>query len=170
MRREPNNRSGQATVEYAILYAGIILPLTFGVVFAAELLWVWHSVVDFTREGARYAVTHCWTANGDNVLTYMRTHVPRMIDQNQFQQGQAQIAVRYFSRDPDTGSLVDFTCGSGECSVDCIPDAVTVSISSYQFRRFGNLLALPPIDIPDFRTSLPMESAGCDPEQATCLP
>src|SRR5207245_1911747 len=107
-------QSGQATIEYAILYAGVILPLTFAIVFAAEMLWVWHSVVDFTRDGARYATTHCWTANGDNVMTYMRSHVPRMIDMDQFQQGQAEIAVRYLSRDPDTGSLTDFTCDSGE--------------------------------------------------------
>ena len=30
------------------------------VIFVAEMLWVWHSVVDFTRDGARYAATHCW--------------------------------------------------------------------------------------------------------------
>ena len=163
-------RRGQATVEYAILYAGVILPLTFSIVFAAEMLWVWHSVVDFTRDGARYAATHCWTANGENVLSYMRTHVPRMIDMSQFQQGPAEIAVRYFSRDPDTGSLVDFTCDSGECSVDCVPDAVTVRVSFYEFRRFVNFLGLPPVAIPDFRTSMPIESAGCDPEAAICLP
>jgi hypothetical protein len=163
-------RSGQATIEYAILYAGVILPMTFAIVFAAEMLWVWHSVVDFTRDGARYATTHCWSAGGDNVMQYMRTHVPRMIDMDQFQQGQAELAVQYFSRDPDTGSLVDFTCDGGDCSVNCIPDAVTVSVSSYEFRRFVNFLGLPPVPIPDFRTSLPMESAGCDPEQATCLP
>ena len=90
-RRWARGESGQTAVEYGILYAGVIVPLTFGIIFVAEMLWVWHSVVDFTREGARYATTHCWTANGDNVLTYMRTHVPRMIDQNQFQQGQAEI-------------------------------------------------------------------------------
>src|SRR5947207_9315370 len=142
-RRSRSGSSGQATLEYAILYAGVILPLTFAIVFAAEMLWVWHSVVDFTRDGARYSTMHCWTANGDNVMTYMRSHVPRMIDMDQFQQGQAEIAVRYLSRDPDTGSLTDFTCDSGECSVNCIPDAVTVSISSYEFRRFVNFLGLP---------------------------
>ncbi len=163
-------RRGQATVEYAILYAGVILPLTFGIVFAAEMLWVWHSVVDFTRDGARYAATHCWTSGGDNVQTYMKTHVPRMIDMNQFQQGPAEIAVQYFSRDPDTGALVDFTCASGGCSVDCVPDAVTVSVSAYEFRRFVNFLGLPPVVIPDFRTSMPIESAGCDAEQGVCLP
>jgi len=161
--------SGQTAVEYGILYAGVIVPLTFGIIFIAEMLWVWHSVVDFTRDGAAYAATHCWTADGQNVRTYMQTHVPRMIDMDQFQQGQAEIAIQYYSRDPDTGSLIDFSC-DGDCSVDCIPDAVTVSIQTYEFRRFMNFLGLPPVVIPDFRTSLPMESAGCDAEQGTCLP
>jgi TadE-like protein len=165
----PSSESGQTTVEYAVLFTAVIVPLTFGLIFIAELLWVWHSVVDFTRDGAQYAATHCWQSNGENVVSYMQTHTPRMIDMDQFQQGPAQIAVQYFSRDPDSGSLTDFVC-DGECSVDCIPDAVTVSVNSYEFRRFMNVLGLPAVTIPDFRTSLPMESAGCDPEQGTCLP
>ena len=67
MRRQ--RESGQATIEYAITFAGIILPLTFMIIFTAQLLWVWHSVVDFTRDGARYATTHCWQAGKDNVQT-----------------------------------------------------------------------------------------------------
>jgi Flp pilus assembly pilin Flp len=168
-KRAMREESGQTAVEYGILYAGVIVPLTFAIIFVAEMLWVWHSVVDFTRDGALYAATHCWSAGGQNVATYMRTHVPRMIDMDQFQQGPAEVVVQYFSRDPDTGSLVDFTC-DGDCSVDCLPDAVTVSVQSYEFRRFVNFLGLPPVVIPDFRSSLPMESAGCDPEQGTCLP
>ena len=169
MKRPNKSESGQTTVEYGILYAGVVLPLTFAIIFVAEMLWVWHSVVDFTRDGAQYAATHCWESNGQNVITYMQTHVPRMVDMDQFQQGPAQIAVQYFARDPDTGSLTDFAC-DGDCSVDCIPDAVTVSVNSYEFRHFVNFLGLPPVTIPDFRSSSPMESAGCDPEQGTCLP
>jgi hypothetical protein len=169
LRRLLRDSSGQTTVEYSILYAGVILPLTFAIIFVAEMLWVWHSAVDYTRDGAKYAATHCWQDGGSNVIQYMRTHVPRMIDMDQFQQGQADITVEYFSKDPDSGSLVAFTC-DGDCSVDCIPDTVTVRISTYEFRRFVNFLGLPPVAIPDFRTSLPMESAGCDPEQGTCLP
>src|SRR5947209_14985657 len=109
--------SGQTAVVYGIPSAGVIVPLTFAIIFVAEMLWVWHSVVDFTRDGARYAATHCWSPEGQNVTAYMQTHVPRMIDMDQFQQGQAQIAVNYYSRDPDTGALTDFTC-DGDCTVD----------------------------------------------------
>ena len=69
-----------------------------------------------------------------------------------------------------TGSLSEFSCSSGDCTVDCLPDAVTVSVSSYQFARFQRFLGLPPVVIPDFRMSLPIESLGCDPEQGVCLP
>ena len=81
MRRAHSGRSGQAAVEFAVLYAGVILPLTFMTIFVAEMLWIWHSVADFTRDGARYAVTHCWMADGSNVTGYMQSHVPAMIDQ-----------------------------------------------------------------------------------------
>jgi len=92
--------SGQATVEFALLYASVVLPLTFMIVFVSEMLWVWHSVADFTRDGARYAATHCWMADGSNVAGaggYMPTHVPAMIDMDQFQTGAAGIQVQYFS-------------------------------------------------------------------------
>lgn len=162
-------RAGQATVEFAISFAIIIMPVTFAIIFTAQLLWVWHSVVDFTRDGARYATTHCWQGSADNVLGYMRTHVPFNIDQDQFQNGQADIVVTYFARDAASGTLTDFAC-DGDCSTACIPDAVTVTIRNYEFRRFMSFLALPPVALPDFRTSLPMEGAGCDPDQAVCTP
>lgn len=163
-------RRGQATLEFAITYTTLILPLTSAIVFTAQLLWIWHSVVDFTRDGARYAATHCWEGNGENVASYMRTHVPMMIDMDQFQQGGADIQVQYFQRNTDSGQLESFSCTGGECSTDCIPDAVSVRVSNYEFRRFLTYLGLPGIPLPDFQTSLPMESAGCDPDTAQCLP
>jgi hypothetical protein len=169
MRRRLGSRKGQAMVEYALLYAGVILPLTFMTIFVAEMLWVWHSVLEFTRDGARYAATHCWQSDGTNVTNYMQSHVPRMIDMDQFQSGAAGLTVQYFTIDPDTGSMSDYSCQNAECSVDCVPDAVSVSISNYQFTRFSSYMRLPAVTIPTFRTSLPMESAGCD-EAGSCLP
>jgi hypothetical protein len=164
------SRSGQTMTEYSILYAGVIIPLTFGVIFLAEMLWVWHSVVDFTRDGARYASTHCYESSGQNVISYMQSTVPLMIDMDQFQQGLAQIVVQYYAEDPTSGELSAFACSGGDCSVDCLPDAVTVSVTNYQFTHYVNFVNLPPVVIPDFRTSLAMASNGCDPEQDVCFP
>src|SRR3954464_5820314 len=109
-------KRGQATVEFALTFSAVILPLIAMIVFTAQLLWVWHSVVDFTRDGARYAVTHCWQGSGGNVVSYMRTNVPAMVDSDQFQQGVADIVVQYFGRNLETGALEDFSCTGGECS------------------------------------------------------
>ena len=161
MRRR-RSRSGNATIEFAVMYAGVILPLTFMLVFVSEMLWIWHSVCDFTRDGARYAATNCWMADSSNVIGYMQANVPPMIDQNEFQNGTASIGVSYFQQDPTTGALLPFSCLSAECSAGCVPDAVSVSITNYQFTRFSSYFKLPPVTIPPFTFSLPMESAGLD--------
>jgi hypothetical protein len=162
-------RSGQATLEFALSYAGVILPLTFGIIFTSQLLWIWHSVADFTRDGARYAATHCWQNDGSNVTGYMQNNAPLMPDRQQFITGPAQIVVSYFSKDPDSGQLVPFSC-STDCSSSCIPDTVQVTVMNYQYSTFITTLGLPPVNIPNFQTTVPMESAGCDPEQGVCLP
>src|SRR6185369_14632852 len=86
---------GQATIEFALIYGAVILPLTFMTIFVAEQLWIWHSVAEFTRDGAHYAATHCAT-DGSNVIGYMTLRVPAMIDQARFQNGEAGIQVQYF--------------------------------------------------------------------------
>jgi TadE-like protein len=167
---ERNNRAaGQATIEFALALVGVLLPVIFSVIFTSQLLWVWHSVNEFTRQGASYASTHCWQSSAGNVLDFMRSNVPPMISQDQFQNGPVQISVTYFARDPVSGQLTPFEC-DGDCSTGCIPDTVTVSVTGYEYRAFVTSLGLPPVVLPDFRTSLPIESAGCDPEQAQCLP
>jgi len=160
---------GQTTFEFALAFAGVVLPATLAVVFTSQLLWVWHSVNDFTRQGASYATTHCWESTAGNVVDFMRSHIPPMVGQDQFLSGPVQINVTYYARDPDSGQLTPFTC-DGDCSTTCIPDTVRVSVTGFEYRPFVVSLDLPPVPIPDFQTSLPMESAGCDPEQGTCLP
>lgn len=167
-----DGEAGQAALEYALIYAGVLLPLTFGLVFMAELLWVWHSVVELTRAGANYAATHCWQGDSENVVAHMRSHMPVMIDADQFQNGPAEIVVQYFSREPESGALIEFTCEDTECSTACVPDVVRVGVRNYEFRRFMGFLGLPPVPIPDFQASVPIESAGCSAEQegGACLP
>jgi hypothetical protein len=160
-------RSGQAVTEFALLYAGVVLPLGFMIIVIAQMLWIWHSVVDFTRQGASYAATHCFVGDGSNVVNWMQSNVPPMIDQNQFQNGAAGIQVQYYSANPD-GSLSQFAGCDATCSPACIPDAVSVAITSYQYLRFSSYFKLPPVIIPPFTTTIPMESAGCD-ETGTCV-
>ena len=149
MAERKQKQRGAVTVEYALAYLAVILPLTFGVIYTAELLWIWHSTAEFTRAGARYAATHCWQSSGENVLNYMRTNAPLMVDRNQFTDGTAQLAITYYSRDAETGALTEFSC-DGECSVACVPDTVTVAVRNYEFRYFQGYLGLPPVLIPNF--------------------
>jgi hypothetical protein len=168
--RVRSRRAGQSAVEFSLLFAGVILPLTFMTIFVAEMLWIWHSVEDFTRDGARYAATHCWMPNASNVLGYMQSNVPAMIDQQQFQVGgAANIEVLYYAEDPVAGTLSPFSgCGSS-CSANCIPDVVSVSVANYQFTRLSSYFKLPPVTIPPFTAQVPVESAGCD-ITGTCVP
>jgi hypothetical protein len=126
-------------------------------------------VVEFTREGARYAATRCWQADGGNVMSYMKAHVPPMVDMDQFRDGPAAIVIEYHMRDPESGLLVDFACEGGECTTECIPDTVTVRVTNFEFRRFMGFLGLPPVSMPEFRASMAMGGAGCD-ETGSCMP
>lgn len=165
-----SRRAGQSAVEFALLYGAVVIPLTFGIIYVAQMYWVWHSSAEFTRQGARYATTHAWEPDGQNVITWMQAHVPVNIDVVQFQVGgSAQINIQYFQRDPTSGQLLPFSCDSPDTPT-CIPDTVSVSLSNYEFRRFVSFVHLPPVIMPGFPVSMPMQGAGCDPEQNTCLP
>ena len=168
MRRR-RSQSGAVTVEYAILYTTVIVPLTLGVIYAAHMLWIWHSVGEWTRLAARYASTHCWQSSGDNVLGWMRSNIPPTVDADQLRNGNADLTVSYMGRDADTGTLTAFTCDS-ECSAQCVPETVTVAVRNYQFGAFLTYLGLQPVAMPDFQTTVHMEGAGCDPEQGVCNP
>lgn len=163
--RRRSRRSGQATFEFAIMYGTVIVPLTFGIMYLAQLLWIWHSMVEFTRDGARYAATHCWQSDGENVIQYMQHNVPVNIDQAEFQSGgSANIMVDYFQTDPASGQLLAFNCAGGSL---CEPDAVTVSVANYQFQHY--VLLLKSITMPPFPTSQAMGGAGYD-QTGVCTP
>ena len=164
------SQRGQTAVEFTLVYGLVLLPLTFMFVFACEMMWVWHSVAEWTRAGAKYAATHCFQSDGGNVRQWMRDHVPLTVDINRFREGEVDINVDYFSADPATGDLVAFECDGAECTPDCVPQTVRVTVANYEFRRFLDVLGLPPVPLPDFRTAVSMEGAGCNPEEQACLP
>ena len=84
--------------------------------------------------------------------------------------GLADLTINYYARDLTSGTITDFTCDAGDCTAGCIPDLVTVHVSTYQFKTFLSYLGIPAVTIPDFSATTAMESAGCDPEQGVCLP
>ena len=161
-----NGETGQATLEFALLYASAILPLTFMIVFVAQMLWIWHSAADFTREGARYAATSCWVSDGSasNVLAHMQTVEPGVM--RQFQSASARIQVAYFTQNAD-GSVAPFDASA--CTGLCIPDSVSVSVTNYQFLPFSAFMKLPPVTMPSFTTTVPMESAGYQDSSGECV-
>ena len=89
-------------------------------------------------------------------VSFMQSNVPLMPNQTQFQNRPVQITVSYFSEDPTTGILTAFTC-DGDCTTGCIPDVMTVSVTGFQFQPFS---MLPPITLPNFQATVPMEAAA----------
>lgn len=162
-------RSGQTAVEFSLLYAAAILPLTFMIVFVSEMLWIWHSSVDFTREIAHFAATHCWEGDGSgsNVIGWATSHVPPMIDRDKFQNNTAGITIAYYTQNAD-GSQTPFDgsiCNGGTC----VPDLVSVSINTYQYNRFSSFFGLGNVLMPPFTTVVPMESGGYQDASGVCV-
>lgn len=161
---------GQATVEMALALVAGIVPLTLGLIAFAEIAWTYHALATLTRQGARYASTHCWQdESGSNVVDWMQANAPPFPDRPQLATGGVQIQVTYWTHDPTTRQSVPFSC-AGSCSSQCVPDSVTVSISGYQFDHFLTLLGLQPLQVPPFSTTVEIESAGGDPETAISSP
>jgi Flp pilus assembly pilin Flp len=154
-----NSTCGQASIEFALIYGAVAVPLIFGTVFLAQLLWVWHSIAELTRDGARYAATHCYTdQNGSNVIEYMQTHVPPNLQVQQFEAGgSAQMNVSYSSVDAQNG-VTDFACAANSAS--CVPDLVSVSVTNYQFQPYSVLLRS--VTMPGFLATQAIGSAGLD--------
>ena len=167
MRR--GNR-GQASVEMALAMIAAIVPITLGLLAFTELAWTYHALATVTRQGARYAATHCWQdESGSNVVTWMQANAPAFPDRPMMTSGGVQIQVTYWMHDPLTRESVPFTC-LGSCSPECVPDSVTVSIVGYQFNHFFPMIGLQPLQAPPFSTTVEMQSAGGDPETAISSP
>lgn len=156
-------QSGQAAFETAILFAVVLVPLTFGLMVVSELAWTYHSLASLTRQGARYAATHCYMdSTGSNVTAWMLVNSPPFIDRQQLN-GTAQIQVNYWTHDltdPTNPNMVPFECPGDACTAACQPDSVTISISGYQFSHLVTLIGMQPIAVPGFATTVEMQSMG----------
>ena len=162
--------AGQASVETALVFGTVVMPAVFGVLLVAQAVWTWGGVVHLTRLGAVYAATHCWQdTSGSNVVNYMQTHVPPMIDSAQIVNGPAQIQIQYWTQDAVNHQTVPFEC-AGSCTPACVPDAVTVTVNGYQFQSLVRVVGLSPINMPPFSTSMHMESVGGNPDTGEAVP
>lgn len=159
---------GQANVETALALM-VIVPLTFGLIAFSEVAWTYHALTTLTRQGARYAATHCFQdESGSNVVSWMQANSPAFPDRPLLLTGGIQVQVNYWAHDLETHQTVPFSCAGG-CSPDCVPDSVTVSITGYEFTHFMSFLGLSLL-IPPFSTTVEMESAGSNPETAVSAP
>lgn len=165
-----SRRKGQATVEMALALVAGIVPLTLGLLAFAEIAWTYHALATITRQGARYAATHCWQDDaGSNVVNWVQSSAPAFPDRAQLISGGIQIRVNYWTHDPLVNQSVPFSCGGG-CSSQCVPDSVTVSIGGYQFEHFLTQLGFPPLEVPPFSATVEMQSAGGDAETGVSVP
>ena len=102
----------------------------------------------------------------------MTTHVPRMIDMDKFQNGDAGMHGAVFLAGPRhrrSSRRSPATAAPNAAPTAC-PTRSRVSVTSYQFTSgLSTFFSLPPVTMPPFTTSMPMQSAGCD-EAGNCLP
>jgi len=148
----------------------ILFPVTFGLLMVAQAIWTWSGVIHLTRVGAVYASTHCWQdSSGSNVVNYMQTHLPPLVDANQIVNGPATINVQYWTQDRVNHQTVPFECAAS-CTPDCVPDAVTVTVTGYQFNSLNRFLGLQPISMPAYSTSIHVESVGGNPDTGESTP
>src|SRR5438552_13647293 len=112
---------GQATIEMALVMVAAIIPLTLGLIGFAELGWTYHALATLTRQGARYAATHCWQdGTGSNVVNWMQANAPAFPDRPLLATGEIQIVVNYWTHDLTNHQSVAFEC-SDTCSAQCAP-------------------------------------------------
>jgi Flp pilus assembly protein TadG len=164
------NSRGQASIETVLALIFGIIPITFGLLAFSELVWTYHALATLTRQGARYAATHCWQdESGSNVVSWIQANAPAFPDRPLLASGGIQVEVTYWMHDPETRESVPFSCAGG-CTPDCVPDSVTVRIAGYEFNHFFPLLGLPPLQVPPFSTTVAIESAGGNPETDVSSP
>ena len=142
-KQSRKHERGATLVEFSIA-ATVFLTLMFGVLEFGRALWLHNALSDAARRGARYAALH---TSGDvtavrNVVVYGNPAGgtnPLVQDLNPT----TNVNVTYNGYGLDSGT-------------------VTVSITNYQFQFVLPLLSTS-ITMPNYKTTLPAESAGLIP-------
>lgn len=131
---------GVAAVEFALV-AIVLFTLIFSIIEFGRALFIWNSIAEATRLGARLAVV-CdkSTASNNAIKTRMRNFVQSLTLTN------ANIAITYFS----AGALPN-ACDKASCT------SVEVKMTGASFSPVIPMLGLT-IPVPDFATTLPRES------------
>ena len=140
---------GGAVVEFALVLS-ILIALLLGILELGRLLYMWNSLAEATRRGARTAAIVA-VGNKTAVVNDMRIIVPSL--------GEGKVEVEYSG---DGGTFDPAGCGSDPCHF------VRVSIKDYKHRLIfipgwqetderGQLLSLPGLS---FSSTLPVEALG----------
>jgi Flp pilus assembly protein TadG len=131
---------GVAAVEFALV-AILLFTLIFSILEFGRALFVWNSIAEATRLGARLAVV-CdkSTASDDAIKTRMENFVQSLTLTN------ANIVITYFS-----AILPANACDQATCTY------VQVKITGASFSPVIPMFSLT-IPLPDFATTLPRES------------
>jgi Flp pilus assembly protein TadG len=148
--RSRSTQKGSTAVEFALVLH-MFLTFLLAVTDFSRMLYTWNAAAEATRAGARYAAVCDDTFNQAAVLARMQTLLPQI----------SNINIRW---EDDLGNT---SCTSATCT------GVTVSIVGLQYRwisPIAGLAALAPMTMPTFRTYLPREIMGQDPNSPTICP
>ena len=126
-RHEAERPIGQAVTEFALLFGGVVLPLTFMVVFMADAvdLAQRRRLHPLRRALRRHALLD---VDASNVIAYMKANVPPMVDRISFRTGRPGISIPKTPTGPRPSTAA--------LRRPCVPDTVSVSVTNYQFMRF----------------------------------
>lgn len=148
-----------------------IVPLTLALIGFAEVAWTYHALAALTRQGAQYAATHCWQDDaGSNVMNWMVANSPAFPDRPKLITGEISIQVQYWTNDSINHLTNSFTCGGTSCSIECVPDSVTVSITGYSFNHFLPYFGFAAFQVPSFSTTVEIQGSGANPETGVSMP
>ncbi len=145
-----NNQQGTTTVEFAIL-ASVLFVLIFGVIEIGRAFFVWNSVGEVTRRGARLAAV-C-PVNHGSISKVSMFNAPDGGSESELLSGltDSNISLEYL--DDGGNATIVFT----EIK------SVRVGISDYQHNLLIPFFNMS-ITVPEFSTTIPAESLGYIPE------